>query len=228
VVGSYDPNDKQVMPDVLTIDQGSIGQRVEYLIRFQNTGTLFAERVLITDTLSADLDPTTFEFLGASHTCEWFYREGALHFLFDPIFLPDSTSDEPGSHGSVRFSIETRPSLAPGHVVPNEANIYFDFNEPVITEICSLAVQLPNVVDQLTDEGVVVFPVPSQGVVHVQHDGQWSGATITVVDTHGALVLMDRLDAGSTVLQLDALSRGLYVVRVQLDGRAWSQRIVRD
>lgn len=228
VVGSYDPNDKQVMPDVLTIDQGSIGQRVEYLIRFQNTGTLFAERVLITDTLSADLDPTTFSFLGASHACEWFYREGALHFLFDPIFLPDSTSDEPGSHGSVRFSIETRAGLAPGHVVPNEANIYFDFNEPVITEICSLAVQLPNVVDQLTDEGVVVFPVPSQGVVHVQHDGQWSGATITVVDAHGALVLMDRLEAGSTVLQLDALSRGLYVVRVQLDGRAWSQRIVRD
>ena len=228
VVGSYDPNDKQVTPAELTVDEGNIGQRVEYLIRFQNTGTLFAERVLITDTLSADLDPTTFEFLGASHTCEWFYREGALHFLFDPIFLPDSTSDEPGSHGSVRFSIDTRPGLAPGHAVPNEANIYFDFNEPVITEPCVLAVELPNVMGQLTQDGVVVFPVPSQGIVHVQQAGQWSGATVTVVDAQGSLVLMDRLQASTTVLQLDALPRGLYVVQLQLDGRMWSQRIVRD
>ncbi|MCB0765560.1 MAG: carboxypeptidase regulatory-like domain-containing protein, partial [Flavobacteriales bacterium] len=130
VGASFDPNDKQVFPTTLLPEEGMEGRTVDYRIRFQNTGTAPALRVLITDTLSADLDPSTFQLLGSSHPCTWFFRDGALHFMFDPIFLPDSTMDEENSHGHVLFKIDTRPGLSVGESIANTANIYFDLNEP--------------------------------------------------------------------------------------------------
>ena len=68
IVGSYDPNDKLVSPAGFT-DQHYVapGTRMEYTIRFQNTGTFMAFTVKVIDTLSADLDVATFEMMSASH-----------------------------------------------------------------------------------------------------------------------------------------------------------------
>ncbi|MFT3884230.1 MAG: hypothetical protein QM724_02000 [Flavobacteriales bacterium] len=85
VVGSCDPNDKRVQPEVLLPEAVAAGTPVTYTIRFQNTGTYHAERVLITDTLSEDLQVKTIRLLGSSHPCSWFVRDRALHVLFEPI-----------------------------------------------------------------------------------------------------------------------------------------------
>ncbi|MEM6726195.1 MAG: hypothetical protein AAF598_19280, partial [Bacteroidota bacterium] len=65
-VDSYDPNDKQVFPEGVG-QEGFIeaNRSLEYLIRFQNTGTDTAYRVVIRDTLSRKLDMEEFE-TGAS------------------------------------------------------------------------------------------------------------------------------------------------------------------
>ncbi|MBK9629215.1 MAG: hypothetical protein IPO56_16370 [Flavobacteriales bacterium] len=42
--------------------------------------------------------------------------------------------NEPRSHGFVTFRIRPRTPVLPGTVIENIANIYFDFNPPVITE----------------------------------------------------------------------------------------------
>jgi uncharacterized repeat protein (TIGR01451 family) len=228
VVGSYDPNDKQVTPAMLTVDEGTLGRRVEYFIRFQNTGNLAADRVLITDTLDAALDPTTFQFLGASHACEWFFRDGALHFLFDPIFLPDSTSDEPGSHGSVLFSIETRPGLMPGDVVPNLVNIYFDFNEPVITEPCDLEVEVPQVVTAGAQQTDLAYPVPTSGLLMLPRSSDLAGTRYRLVDATGMQVLQGRMASSNGAIDLSGLPQGLYVLHVETKSSTWSQRVMKE
>jgi uncharacterized repeat protein (TIGR01451 family) len=64
VVGSYDPNDKRAVTssraseDLYFIDQD---EWIDYTIRFQNTGTFPAEFVVITDTISPELDMLSFE-----------------------------------------------------------------------------------------------------------------------------------------------------------------------
>ncbi|MEZ4956293.1 MAG: hypothetical protein R2825_22230 [Saprospiraceae bacterium] len=66
--GSYDPNDKTGFP--LGIDEDHFilkNTDIEYLIRFQNTGTDTALTVVIRDTLSPYLDPTSIEMGGGSH-----------------------------------------------------------------------------------------------------------------------------------------------------------------
>ncbi len=133
--GSFDPNDKTGFPM-------GYGQKhfieantdIEYLIRFQNTGTDTAFTVVIRDTLSPHLDPTSIEVGGSSHPMRYeLYGNGILKFVFDEIMLPDSNVNEPASHGFVKFRIKQQRDLPNGMVIENSAAIYFDFNEPIIT-----------------------------------------------------------------------------------------------
>lgn len=134
-IGSWDPNDKQSYP----VGYGAEhyvrpGGEIEYLIRFQNTGTDTAFQVHVLDTLSALLDPATIKFETASHPYRYdLTGAGVVHFLFDAIMLPDSNTNEPASHGFVKFSIQPRSDAMLESIIENKASIYFDFNDPVIT-----------------------------------------------------------------------------------------------
>ena len=56
VVGAYDPNDKLLdLPAATPAEVQADAVTLTYTIRFQNTGTYPAERVVILDTLSDDL-----------------------------------------------------------------------------------------------------------------------------------------------------------------------------
>lgn len=101
ITGSYDPNDKTVRPALLSPEEGEDGHRLEYLIRFQNTGTAEALRVLVIDTLDPALDPLTVSFLGASHACQWFFRDGAC------------------TSCSIPSSSRTAPRMKPAAMVPS-------------------------------------------------------------------------------------------------------------
>ena len=68
IIGSFDPNDKQVIPQGLdSVGLTPPGSRLQYLIRFQNTGNDTAFTVIIVDTLSSELDMSTFQVGNSSH-----------------------------------------------------------------------------------------------------------------------------------------------------------------
>ncbi|MBK7939466.1 MAG: hypothetical protein IPJ82_21345 [Lewinellaceae bacterium] len=133
--GSYDPNDKQGFP----LGYGSShyirpGTPLEYLIRFQNTGTDTAFTVRVVDTLSAWLDPATIQPGASSHTYKFDLNgHGIASFLFENILLPDSNVNQAGSNGFLKFTILPRADAPLETVIENDAAIYFDFNDPVIT-----------------------------------------------------------------------------------------------
>jgi hypothetical protein len=155
VIGSYDPNDKLVTPaiiDLLDIDSTQTAT-IEYTIRFQNTGTAEAFFVRVLDTLSQALNPATFELIATSHPSEiTFHDNHTIEWFFDNIMLPDSFSNEPESHGFIQFRIQTLP-LGEPFTLENEAAIYFDFNEPVITPPAVTAVVICAEVGEACDDG---------------------------------------------------------------------------
>ncbi len=139
--GAYDPNDKRVSPD--TVPPAQLTETdLTYTIRFQNTGNYPANFVTILDTLPTDMDISTLKVLAASHDFRWQIINGrVLEFRFNPIFLPDSISNEPASHGFVQFSIRARGDLPLGNIINNRAAIYFDYNPPVMTEFCQMYIE---------------------------------------------------------------------------------------
>ncbi len=137
IIGSYDPNDKQVWPTGIGPQQlVTPGSQLKYRIRFQNTGSDTAFTVRITDRLDPRLDQTTFSPISASHPYAVSFSGDSntlVTFLFSNIMLPDSNVNEPESHGYIDYTISPRSEVQAGSSIFNFASIYFDFNPPIKT-----------------------------------------------------------------------------------------------
>ncbi len=141
ILGSYDPNDKQVFPRGFT-NQNIIppGTKLEYLIRFQNSGTDTAFTVVVVDTLDGNLRPESISMGSVSHPYSFRMETIAsgktvLKWVFSNILLPDSNVNEVRSHGFIQFRISPKANLPLGTEVHNEAGIFFDFNPPIATNL---------------------------------------------------------------------------------------------
>ena len=135
IINGYDPNDKQVYPKGQCIP-GYVprDQLLTYTVRFQNTGNADAINIYILDSLPPELDFSSVRVIHSSHPMYTEVLPGKkLKFVFDAIHLPDSTSDEPGSHGHVVFEVRPLANMPEGTELRNSAAIYFDYNPPVIT-----------------------------------------------------------------------------------------------
>lgn len=170
IVNSSDPNAKSVIP-IGTHQEHRISadDPLEYMIRFQNVGNDTALRVVIHDQIAAALDLSTFVMLDASHPyIVSFHPNQVVEWVFDPIALVDSFTNEPGSHGFVKFVCEQVPGNAPGTVIENEAEIYFDDNGAIVTNTTlntiyeegdMFLVQVDEVVRQ--GNPLIVYPNPA-------------------------------------------------------------------
>ncbi len=135
ITSSYDPNDKTGYPLGVSEDHFIMPNgKIDYVIRFQNTGTDTAFNIVVRDTLSQNLNIYSVQTGVSSHNYSFrMYDQNILEWTFSNIMLPDSNNNEVLSHGFLTFSVFQQPNLPDGTIINNSADIYFDFNDPVIT-----------------------------------------------------------------------------------------------
>ncbi len=227
VVGSFDPNDKTVSPagnstgtDILPSSE------LAYTIRFQNTGTYEAEIVRIVDTFSNFVDVNTLEVLTASHKYQVLINERIVTFLFSDIFLPDSTTDEPNSHGYVQYKVKVKDNAPVGTVINNTAFIYFDFNAPVVTNTTTNTLVLPNGIATITSNATMqLYPNPANDMVTINISDNLTGGTLTLSDVTGRSLNTIAIASNHNQLYTGALSSGVYLVTAVKDGVRVVQRL---
>ncbi|MBZ0205959.1 MAG: T9SS type A sorting domain-containing protein [Flavobacteriales bacterium] len=217
ITGAYDPNDKLAYTTSGSTDVWQINEDewIDYTIRFQNTGTDTAFNVVITDTLPVTHDPGSIVMGAASHAFTWDLRgQGTLKFYFSNILLPDSNVNEPRSHGFASFRIKPRLPVLPGSTIENTANIYFDFNPPVITEPSVLTAEFSTSITARDGEGgFQLFPNP----VHERLTfvtGSSEAITFTVLATDGRIVLKGMAKGPSVAVDVEGIPPGAYSLRV--------------
>ncbi|HRO99950.1 MAG TPA: T9SS type A sorting domain-containing protein [Flavobacteriales bacterium] len=220
VTASYDPNDKlantssQYSDELYFID---VDEYIDYVIRFQNTGTDTAFTVVITDTLPPDLDPGTMIMGAASHPFSWELRDaGVIRFAFPNILLPDSNVNEPLSHGFVGFRIRPRLPVLPGTSIENIANIYFDFNPPIITEPSVLTAEFSTAAGGVagSQASFIVFPNPATHSVDVRTDGA-ALQRISLLASDGRLILTRTQNSTHGHIDLADVAAGTYLLQVE-------------
>jgi uncharacterized repeat protein (TIGR01451 family) len=217
VTGSYDPNDKtaqtssRVSNELYFIDSD---EYIDYTIRFQNTGTDTAFTVVITDTLSTDYDMSSFQPGVCSHPCTVDFKAGrVVEWTFSDILLPDSNVNEAASHGLTSFRIKLNEPVLPGTEIENIANIYFDFNEPVITEPSVLVAEFSTGVAERGGPSLLLMPNPTDGELQVQLPEQREqGGVLRVRAMDGRVVLEQKATGGRVQLDLSALGAGPYLL----------------
>lgn len=142
VVNSYDPNLIEVHQlsngnefqggNILTTAGTRELDKLYYTVRFQNTGTAPAIDIEVRDTLDDNaLRLPSLLMIESSHDYEIALIENILICKFNNIYLPDSTTNIEESNGHFTYSIELLADVS--EPVSNRAAIYFDNNEPVIT-----------------------------------------------------------------------------------------------
>jgi hypothetical protein len=213
VVGSYDPNNKLVNPAGVG-PTGRISPSVDsfvYTINFQNTGTAPAVNIRVEDELPAALDGTSIEMLQSSHPATMTIQGQHVEWNFYTIMLADSTTDEPASHGYVTFRIAPTSPLVHGMEISNEAAIYFDFNEPIITAPALVTVdETIGIAQSEMTETLSVYPNPVvDGTIYV------SGVSgeVQVIDTAGRMVIRKQVTTTQNQLDVSKLKAGIYMIK---------------
>ncbi|MBI5917245.1 MAG: hypothetical protein HY842_17890 [Bacteroidetes bacterium] len=228
VIGSYDPNDKTGFPKGWE-DEHLIAQNtdIQYLIRFQNTGTDVAFNVVVRDTLTDLLDLSSIRLGVSSHPFEFAVKHGnVLEFSFKDIMLPDSFANEPASHGFLNFTVSQKTDLPFGSIISNKAAIYFDFNDPVITNETWHKIGNPYLWSATTQVWwpglkVTVSPNPMASATIFYLDGaEFQVGTIELFDTAGKLLRVEEFDTTHFDFRRNGLPTGSFIFKITLDGRS--------
>ena len=232
VVGSYDPNDKQVTFQNNKIPPSVIDPNAEmiYTIRFQNTGNYQANFVRVVDTLSDKLDITSLRVLASSHNYTLTVKnKNVLLFDFNPIYLPDSTTSEKESHGFIKFAIKPKRVLSTNEVIKNTAYIYFDYNPAIITNTVESANQKVNrIFTPSVSEAIWVFPNPSNGLISFQSDRfKGKNLDISIYSIEGKLIYtLFKKDDTINTINAENLREGTYILQVRTDNESFMGKFV--
>ncbi|MEP1804251.1 T9SS type A sorting domain-containing protein, partial [Nonlabens ulvanivorans] len=213
VVNSYDPNDKTCLEGE-TIDPADVGEYVHYMIRFENTGTASAVNIVVKDEIDlTQFDISTLIPLGGSHDYYTRIREGnVVEFIHEDINLDfnDATND-----GYVLFKIKTLNTLVAGDTFDNTAEIFFDFNFPIITNTETVTVMSTASVGESTDSSIKVYPNPAKSFINLSASN--SLESVTIMDINGRTLSQTNFTGNSTDqrVSLENLSSGIYFVTIQ-------------
>jgi len=229
-IGSYDPNDKTATPNGWGAENYlDKNTDIEYRIRFQNTGTDTAFKVVIIDTLSTFLDASTIIPGAASHTYTYHQfldtinEVTVIKFVFDDILLPDSTTNLEGSNGFVKFKIAQQADLLNGTILENKAAIFFDFNEPIITNVAVHTIGEPFNRILASDKEIYqsirqikLQPNPFQKQTTLTISGSSiKEAQIVLYDALGKVVLQQDFSGNKVTIFSENLEAGMYFYQVK-------------
>jgi uncharacterized repeat protein (TIGR01451 family) len=207
VVGSYDPNDKtclqgdRVKPDM-------VGEYVDYLIRFENTGNYAAENVVVKDIIDTKtFDISTLKITDASHEVYTRKEGNKVEFIFENINLP---FDDANNDGYIAFKIKTLPSLVLGDSLKNLADIYFDYNFPIRTNEAQTTVAFPVFTKDITTE-VNIYPNPVSDILYLNTNVNWTKAEIYDISSR----IMRSVSLNGQSIDVSGLESGTYFIRLK-------------
>ena len=228
LTNAADPNDKNAIPEGHGPDHFvHPGTPLEYHIRFQNTGNDTAYLVVIRDTLSQHFNFGKIEPRGSSHPYKFAQiNDNIIQFTFENILLPDTSTNLAASEGFVDFTIYPKDGLPDGTEVLNSAAIYFDFNEPVITNTVKRVYGKYLVVTSKTSEGsedlpVKVYPNPfiTETTFEIPENAPTGDYHLQLLDGMGRTLRTVLFSGNKCLLQRESLPAGILAWSISTNGK---------
>jgi uncharacterized delta-60 repeat protein/uncharacterized repeat protein (TIGR01451 family) len=209
VVNSLDPNDKRCLEGNAI---NYVGDYVHYIIRFENTGTYYAENITVHDAIdAAKFDIATLTPISGSHPYITRISGNDVDFIFEGINLPfaDASND-----GYLVFKIKTRPTLVNSNSFSNSAAIYFDYNPAIITNTATTFVEALSVSDFTFSDYFVLYPNPTDDVLNIYSEQDVELTSVDVYNILGQLVLSITNADRHGAIDVSHLTSGNYLIKV--------------
>ncbi len=222
VVGSFDPNDITCLQgDVLPTAE--IGNFLHYIINFENIGTAPAENVVVElDVDDAQFDINTLRVLNASHEMQTELQNNKIKFVFNGINLGAT-----GGHGNILIRMKSNQNLVSGNTVTKKANIFFDYNFPIETNVASTTFQNSLSEDDFQlGKSLMVFPNPVFDLVNIKAASLIM--SIEVYDMQGRMLVSQLVSNKETQLDMSSYSNGIYILKVNSNKGSITKEIIKN
>lgn len=228
VVGSFDPNDK-VVAEGNNITPDKLDKYLHYTIRFQNTGTYETTNIVVKDMLTDNLDWSTFMPVSASHPYRTTLTKGnQLEFFFENINLAAENVNEPHSHGFVTFKIKPKNDLVIGDEINNTAEIYFDYNHPIITNTTTTSIEVLDINDFIYKNKLWVYPNPTKEFISITFNNDLDIKTVNIYNLQGQLLNSSSKVLNNSMINISQYQTGTYILEIITNQGRSLQKIIKQ
>lgn len=219
VTGSFDPNDITCLEgDVVAPEK--IGEYLHYNINFENTGNAPATFIVVKDIINEEqFDVSTLQLIYASHDVEVRIQDNKVEFFFDDIQLGSLEK------GNVVFKIKTLNTLQANDDVTQQAEIFFDYNWPIVTNEATTVFQILGVGDFAVDNSVKIYPNPAVSVVNLWADSKIN--SVQLYDVQGRLLQAMLTDDVIAKIDISAREEGIYFIKIMTEAGMKVEKIVK-
>lgn len=223
VIASYDPNDKtEAHGEKILYSTFSNDDYLFYTIRFENTGNASAVDILVSDELDSRLDESSVKMIASSHDYILDRTDSDLTWRFENIQLPVSIADTEIGKGYISFKVKLKPGFNVGDIIPNKAEIYFDFNPAIITNTFNTEFVAQLNTASFEKDNFLLYPNPTKNSIHIELTNNL-GDTIKTVSFYDVLgktvkqITNSNSNSNATMIDVSQLSSGLYFVEIQTE-----------
>jgi Leucine-rich repeat (LRR) protein len=195
------------------ITPSKIGDYLHYMIRFENTSSSIARNVVLKDIIDiSKFDISTLVPLSGSHLFDTKITDNTVEFIFQNINLP---IDAVNNKGYVVFKIKTLPELVLGDEITNSASIYFDYYQPIISNIAKTNILALNTQDIILSDFFLIYPNPVKNILTIVDKKQSEISSIAIYNNLGQLVQMYiNATNNSESINVSQLRTGLYFIKI--------------
>lgn len=225
VRNSFDPNEKYEVNTGSSSGVVAPNTELTYTIMFQNLGNDDAYNINVIDEIDQNLDLNTFRMVASSHDYNLYMTGNELKFEFLNINLPAASVNEPASHGYITYKISPVAGLPNGTIVNNHADIYFDFNEAIVTNTVSTEFNVSvGIGENQNMETFTVYPNPSNGYFRVI-TGSSGKSVLSIYDVNGKNMIAPVEVSDNQKISTEHLSTGIYVITLNTEGKIRTARL---
>ncbi|MFN8325446.1 T9SS type A sorting domain-containing protein [Flavobacterium sp.] len=222
ILASLDPNNiLESHGEKITFDNFTTNEYLTYTIMFENIGNADAEFVRIENTLNNQLDESTFELVTSSHDVNVTRNANQLTFRYFNINLPPSIPNSDVGHGFVKYKIKPKPGYAIGDIIPNTAEIYFDYNPAIVTNTFNTEfVQSLSNVD-FNENSISLNPNPAKDYFTINNIGNEKISGITIYEISGKKVFETKKSFENQInIDVSNFARGIYLVEIVSENKS--------
>ncbi|WP_051224503.1 DUF7619 domain-containing protein [Flavobacterium tegetincola] len=218
VVGSYDPNDITCL-EGNALGTTEMGEILHYNIRFENTGTSSAENIVVKNEIDlTQYNIQSLQVMESSHPMTVRVTGNIAEFIFQSIDL------DTGGHGNILLKLKSNATLSDDLVI-NSADIFFDYNFPIITNDEQTVFADLSKNDFNKDVSIIVYPNPAENVIYIKSESTIH--SIQMYDAQGRMIQAKLSSNVSEVVNLTNYSSGLYFITVKTEKGIKTQKIIK-
>ncbi|MCB9252175.1 MAG: T9SS type A sorting domain-containing protein [Flavobacteriales bacterium] len=224
VVAAIDPNDKVTKQDFFILPSTP---ELNYKIRFQNTGTDTAYNIVVSDSMDNNLKIPSVFYNPVSHEDNvdfaphyWRGTDGKLRYKFawkfKNILLPDSGTNFEQSQGFIEYNLNLKPDLKPSTLIRNKAYIYFDYQEPILTNTAINVISLNTGIKVASELlSLHIAPNPAKEEFSISNSSE-KDLEFRIFNTIGQQQGIYKISRKSTLtVPVNSLSKGIYLIRAE-------------